>query len=142
MSGMEIAGVVLGVIPILQLAVDQFHGEKFKALVKYKQIIRSISRKLELEHAQFHSTCEKLLSPLVDEDRLAELLSNPKASKWNDADLEDHLKVHLGEKKYDLYLTTIKDLANLIMSLKDDLGLGDMVSWHKLFLQQLADDIS
>jgi hypothetical protein len=135
MSGMEIAGVILGVIPILQLAVDQFHGDKFKTLLKYQQVIRGISRKLDLEHALFYSTCEKLLSPIVDEDRLAELLSNPKASKWKDADLEDHLMDHLGDKKYDLYLSTIRELATLIMSLREDLGLRDMVNWHKFFLQ-------
>jgi len=141
MSGMEICGVILAVMPIVQLAVDQFRGQKFEALVKYQQTIRSIARKLELEHAQFYSTCEKLLSPVVDEDRLAELLSNPKASTWKDADIEDHLKDHLGEKKYDLYLTTIKELANLIVKLREDLVPGDMVSWHKFFLQHPAHDI-
>jgi hypothetical protein len=126
-SGLEIAGVVLAVIPILQIGLEQFHGERFKALVKHQQMIRSISRKLEIEHAQFHSTCEKLLSPLVDEDRLAELLSNPKGSHWKDADLEEDLRDHLGDKKYILYVATIKDLASFIIGLREDLGLGDMV---------------
>jgi hypothetical protein len=127
MSGLEIAGVILGVIPILQLALDQFHSQRFKALVKYQQTIRSLTRKLALEHAQFHSTCERLLTPLVSEERVAELLSNPKGSMWDDPDLEEDLKDHLGERKYELYVDTIKELATLIIDLREDLGLGDMV---------------
>jgi hypothetical protein len=127
MSGNEIAGVVLGVIPILQITLEHFNGERFKTLVKYKEMIRRITRKLDLQHAQFQSTCERLLSPLVDEDKLAELLENPKASTWNDPKLENDLKEHLGQKKYDLYITTVKDLAVSIISLQDDLGLTDMV---------------
>jgi hypothetical protein len=127
MSGLEIVGVILGVIPILQLGLDQFHGERFRALVKYQQTIRSIYRKLELEHAQLHSTCEKLLSPVADEDRVAELLAKPKGSLWKDIDLEEKLMDHLGQKKYELFITTIKELASLIIKLRDDLGLVDRV---------------
>lgn len=127
MSGFEIAGVVLAVIPILQIGLEPFMGERFKTLLKHRQTIRSISRKLDIEHAQFHSTCEKLLSPLVDENRLAELLSNPKGSVWKDADLEEDLRDHLGDRKYKLYLSTIKELAGLMISLREELGLGDMV---------------
>jgi hypothetical protein len=127
MSGLEIAGVILGVLPILQWGLKQFLGDRFKILTKYQHMINSVSRKLEIEHAQFHSTCEKLLTPLVDEDRLAELLSGPKASTWNDDELEKSLKRHLGDLKYRIYLMTIKDLAGIIISLREDLGLGDMV---------------
>jgi hypothetical protein len=126
MSVLEVAGVVLGVMPMLQISLEDFN-ERFRILVKYRQIIANIARKLDLEHAQFQSTCEKLLSPLVDEDRLAELLANPKASKWKDPILEDNLKENLGPKKYNLYMGTVKELANSIISLQDDLGLTDLV---------------
>ena len=137
MSGLEIAGVVLGVIPIIQIVLEHFHGDRFKTLVKYQHMIRSISRKLEIEQAQFHSTCEKLLSPLVAEDRLAELLASPKGSKWKDADLEEDLRDHLGDKKYELYVGIIEDLAGFIISLKEDLGLADMVRLEPLSLARL-----
>jgi len=123
---MEIAGVILAVIPIVQLTVDQFR-ERFQTLVKHQQKLRSISRKLALEHAQFQSTCEKLLLPIADEERVAELVSNPRASKWKDAELESDLIERLGAKNYDLYINTLKDLAQCIMSLKEELGFGDMV---------------
>ena len=123
---MEIAGVILAVIPIVQLTVDQFR-ERFQTLVKHQQKLRSISRKLALEHAQFQSTCEKLLLPIADEERVAELVSTPRASKWKDAELESDLIERLGVKNYDLYINTLKDLAQCIMSLKEELGFGDMV---------------
>ena len=123
---MEIAGVILAVIPIVQLTVDQFR-ERFQTLVKHQQKLRSISRKLALEHAQFQSTCEKLLLPIADEEKVAELVSNPRASKWKDAELESDLIERLGAKNYDLYINTLKDLAQCIMSLKEELGFGDMV---------------
>jgi len=135
MTGMEVTGVVLAVIPILQLAIDQFQGEKFQTLLKYRQRLRSISRKLAFEHAQLRSTCEKLLLPLVEEDRVAELVSNPKASSWKDADLEGDLREHLGEKNYDLYVETLKDIAQCIVSLREELGLGDMVCEMKMVVR-------
>lgn len=86
MAGNEVAGVVLGVFPILRITLQNFHG--VKTLLKYNETIRRIARKLELQHAQFHSTCERLLSLLVDEDKLAELLENLEPSTWRDSKLE------------------------------------------------------
>lgn len=124
-GGNEIAGVVLAVFPILRITLQNFNG--IKTLLKYNETIRKITRKIDLQHAQFHSTCERLLSPLVDEDKLAELLENPKPSTWNDSKLENDLQEHLGQKKYSLYMETVRDLATAIISLQEDLGLTDMV---------------
>jgi hypothetical protein len=132
MSGLEIAGVVLAVIPVVQLALKRFQGEKYKSLVKYQQAIGSIGRKLGLEHAQLHSTCFKLLKPIFDEVTVAELLADPKAAGWQDGSIARKVEAHLGETKFELYVSTLRELAIYIAALREDLGLEDFVSLHLL----------
>lgn len=52
------------------------HGRTSKILFKHQYVIASLIRELDMEHAQFRSTLEKMLSGLVDEIELAQLLED------------------------------------------------------------------
>jgi hypothetical protein len=99
MSGFfEIAGVILGVIPILQIALNQVGGRNV-------------------------NTCEKLLGPLVDEEELTDLLQNYNSDGWKDPELEEKLRGRLGESAYDLYIDAMKHLGEALDNLQKETGL-------------------
>jgi hypothetical protein len=127
MSGLEIAGVVLAVIPVFQLALRIFQGHNTKTLVKYQLVISSISRRLDFEHAKLHSTCSKLLQPLLDEEAVAELLEASEDA-WKDAALVTLVRTSLGDRKFNICIETLEALASSIIALREELGLQDVVS--------------
>ena len=128
MSGLEIAGVVLAVIPVFQIALRRFQGDKSKTLNKYRHIIGDVSRRLDLEHAQLHSTFSRLLSLVLEEDRVAEILAGPADLAWKDERLVNMIREHLGEDKFALCTETLQDLAQCVTSLREELGLAGIVS--------------
>jgi hypothetical protein len=124
MSGFfEIAGVILGVLPILQIALNQVGGRNVKTLLKYQQTIIGFERDLGIEHLKFRTTCEKLLGPLVDEEELTDLLQNYNSDGWKDPELEEKLRGRLGESAYDLYIDAMKHLGEALDNLQKETGL-------------------
>ena len=122
MSGVEILGLILGIIPILQIGLHQAQSRKSKILIKYHQALADFCRDLHVEEARIRSTCERLLSPLVDEDELADLLDNPDGKGWKDKQLQIKLKDRLGDKCYDTYLKTLQRLGAALLTLKHEIG--------------------
>jgi hypothetical protein len=127
MSGLEIAGVVLAVFPILRFGLKAFQGDKFTTLAKYHRILRSIARELDLERVKLYKTCTKLFSPLINEESLAELLADSEASGWTDHKLASKVRNRLGGDKFELYIDTLEELADRIIALREELGFQDFV---------------
>ncbi|KAF2422209.1 hypothetical protein EJ08DRAFT_484327 [Tothia fuscella] len=140
MSGLEIAGVVLGVIPIVQIGIEQIKGKRLKALIKHQQTIASFSRKFELEHALFHANLEKLLVSISDEETASILLVNLTGPGWKDDDLSESLQEHLGERSYQAYYSALTDLAALLAELQEELGLDD--SGNQIRVDKWSDKVA
>ena len=98
-------------------------------MAKYQLVIKDISRKLDLEHAKLRSTCEKLLRHVADDEQASELLSTASTDVWCDDALVKRIQAHLGEAKFRAYVNALQDLAQCIISLREELGLKDFVSW-------------
>jgi len=124
MAGFEIAGLVLGIIPVMIIGLQEVHGRTSKILFKHQHVIASFIRELDMEHAQLRSTLEKMLSGLVNEIELAQLLEDQQHPIWKDPDLENRMKQRLGPEAYRIYITTVSRVANALIDLRDDVGLN------------------
>lgn len=92
-------------------------------LFKYQHVLRSFMRDLDMEHAQFRSTIEKILGGLVDEVELASLLENRNAALWKDKELERRLKQRIGPEAYRTYMATVERVASALAELWETVGL-------------------
>src|SRR4051794_4057127 len=72
MSGFEVAGVVLGSLPLVISALEHYRDglRSIQRWRKYERELQSLVRNLETERAKLQNVCEKLLVGLVPPSRI------------------------------------------------------------------------
>lgn len=125
MSGIEIAGLVLGAFPLLLAALDRYR-EGAEVLTDWWRIQRAYKRcKQDLEYHRilFEGNIERFLLPLVvDENELKHLIADPAGRDWEDKTMEQRLRERL-PKAYYVFLDIIGDINQLMEALKAELGV-------------------
>lgn len=119
MSGIEVAGIVLGALPLIILAFENLRdgASRLGRLINFNAEYRKTWGEVEDEELMYRLQLKRLLKPLVRNDVLADddleaLLLDPSASAWREKDLDNALKVRLGES-YDRYLANVGDIQTL-----------------------------
>ena len=136
MSGVEIAGFVLGAIPLMISSLEHYRetAEVLEGWWKIKSEWRKCKNNLNYHKVAFEENLEELLLPLIaDEDKLKLLLECPGGPEWKDPALEDMLKERM-PKTYSAYLETIQEMREVVKGLNDALGTNKAHS--KIALQR------
>lgn len=125
MSGVEIAGFVLGGFPLLISAAEHYR-EGFEPLLKWKrfrtEFIGFIDA-VDIEKQLYDQMLERfLLSADVPNEELRLFMTKPNYDGWQRADLVDVLQRRLGSS-YDVYMSTIRTMNKLLAELQDVLSL-------------------
>lgn len=126
-SGVELAGVILGGIPLIIIGIDHYADgvRTIKKWWRYKRELESLARTLIIEKILFAGICERLLNELViDDDLFVELIENPGGPLWKDERLERKLRQHLGSK-YSLYQAFIEEMSSAVKELVRRLEIDD-----------------
>ena len=126
MSGIEIAGILLGSFPLLISALENYRetAEVLEDWWQIKKEYKKCKNEIKVQELAFESNLERFLLPLVvDDDEISSLLAEPGGSGWKDPVLEDKLRSRL-PKSYDLFLDTINDIHGIMNGLKEELGLS------------------
>ena len=126
MSGIEIAGLLLGAFPLLISALENYR-QSAEILEDWWQITREYKKcknEIKVQELAFENILERFLLPLVvDDDEIATLIAEPGGVRWKDPTLEDKLKSRL-PKSYDLFLDTINDVKSTVDGLQEELGVN------------------
>jgi hypothetical protein len=136
MDPATIAGLVLGVIPLLISAVENWEVT-FQPFVTYRRHAKEAQRftaKLEAQRAIFNNECQLLL--LAVGQNLADILRDPNHSARSDEQLSKRFQELLGSSYATcvLTLTLINDTLNEIT--EETKGFGDLIEKkvrHDLF---------
>jgi hypothetical protein len=126
MSGIEIAGLVLGAFPLLIYALEKNRqgAEGVSDWWRIQRTHKKCHQELRYHQNLYEGNVERFLLPLVvDDGELAALMSDPAGDRWEDPELEVRLQQRL-PKSYKLFLDTIGDINDLIESLKKEFGLN------------------
>lgn len=87
MSGVEVAGVILGAIPLVIEAFDHC-GRAYDAFATYKEYPREIMKidsKLGAQRTVFRNSCINLLASLTDDrQRVLDMVTQPSHEMWKD----------------------------------------------------------
>ncbi|KAK7425123.1 hypothetical protein QQX98_000037 [Neonectria punicea] len=137
MSGIEVAGLVLGAFPLLITALEHYRdvAEASKVFWKIKREYKRWVHDLKICELAFERNLEFLLLPLiVDDDEVQGLLKDPGGHKWQDPELEVRLKERL-LKSYHLYLESIGWIREIIEQIKEELGVDSLS-----FQTKISDD--
>lgn len=125
MSGIEVAGLVLGGFPLLISAAEHYK-EGFEPLRKWKrfrsQFIGFIDA-VDIEKNMFDATLERfLISADVPEEELQSFMTDPNYDGWYSEDLVEVLRSRLGPS-YSVFMSTIKTLNETMADLQEILSL-------------------
>ena len=125
MSGVEIAGLVLGAVPLLISACEHYvEGiDTMKKWWRFEREISNTKRTLIAEQVVLQGTCERLLDGLVSASKLEHLLENAGSEEWKDKDLEKKLKHRLG-KAYASFLACLLEMERLVGALSEMLEVS------------------
>ena len=127
MSGIEVAGLVLGAFPILINCLDHYRegfgslGEWWNFQNSLKEFIDGIERQM----MRYHENMVSLLEPIVsDAERMAALARNISDPRWTDGSLNGALRKRLASE-HDRYFRVVERMQELVAYLEKLLGIGD-----------------
>ena len=127
MSGFEVAGIVLGSIPILVSAL-QIHAKVVKSGALYRwrfytRELKSLTRDLEVEHVRLMTVFEKLLSDIVPDEQIDAMINNPFGPLWKDRHAAERIRKRLG-RSMDSFEKVVQDMQETMEEIGKMLGLG------------------
>ena len=125
MSGIEVAGLVLGAFPLALSALGKYRetAETLAIFWKIRREYKAWTQNLNICKLVFEQNIEEFLLPLiVDDEELDELIKQPGGEKWRDPELEGRLRQRL-PKSYDLYLEIIDRIHDVMKDITRELGI-------------------
>ncbi|KIY01605.1 uncharacterized protein Z520_03157 [Fonsecaea multimorphosa CBS 102226] len=127
MSGFEIAGIVLGALPIVVSLIGEYREGvgTIKILVstrRYQREVRRYQDGLSTETTIFQNNLERVLLQIVhDEEDIATLLQNPDGDLWKRSEYDAALQKMM-KTSYGAYMVTMSELSDMLKNLKEKLG--------------------
>lgn len=129
MSGFEVLGVILGVLPLVISALE--HYEESVGVIHryyyYKKEIRRLVLIIRTEQVELKNTCEQLLTDIVPVHQMEELLKDPRSTSWESPEVTRRLKARLRDS-YEVYMERLKEMNAALKELRSRLDLDD--SWQ------------
>lgn len=125
-TGVEVAGLVLAVLPLLVNQLDNYARglERTRTLRRYSRELYKYAVGLSTQHKLLLNTLEQTLEEVVDNhDERSELIYNPKGPGWRHPDFREKLRKKLG-RDYFAFTGTMEVLWETLEDLSDRLGLG------------------
>lgn len=124
MSGIELAGLVLGAFPVAIWALEQYRdvarmmGFWYEIRLEYQRS----SNELKFHRLSFLRNLKRLLLPLVPDDaQLQRLINDPGGSAWDDPEIQRALEARL-QDSYGLYLETLAEMQRVMQELNQELA--------------------
>ncbi|KAH7398767.1 hypothetical protein DE146DRAFT_504079 [Phaeosphaeria sp. MPI-PUGE-AT-0046c] len=136
MSGIEIAGLAFGVLPILIELVKSYStvAEGLHTFRHYSREVKAISLQLNVQNGIFLNHC-RLLLRLVEDDTAAEnMLEDRSDRRWTSKELNDKLNTVLKES-FDLCRAIVEGTKDVIDEIK-----GEMEKFDDLRAQKRKDE--
>ena len=133
MSGLEVAGLVLGLFPIVISAIDSCE-RGYGVLADWKHFRREfteVSNRLRGQQILLRQHIEVALRSIVDsESSLTAMMDKPGSTAWQESELTSRLKMKLsGTEEFDTYCFTLNTTYVLLKKLDKRLQVhGNVVS--------------
>ncbi|KAJ4244351.1 hypothetical protein NW762_014478 [Fusarium torreyae] len=125
MSGFEIAGAVLGSIPLVVSALENYKNgvRVIQRYRRYERELQSLIRNLETERVKLQNVCEKLLDGIVPPSRIDAMVENPGGDLWLKEETQREIRARLW-KSWDVFQWTLSDIQTATEEINKKLGNG------------------
>ncbi|KZM18912.1 hypothetical protein ST47_g9943 [Ascochyta rabiei] len=119
MSGIEVASLVIGVLPILVEAVKSYTTiyQGFQTFRHYSKEVRTFSVQLKTQKGIFSNEIRLLLRLVEDAKIVNEMIEDASDSRWASKQLNDRL-CEILQHDFELYKDTIEETVRIVEQLK------------------------
>lgn len=123
-TGIEVAGLVLGAIPLLISALENYENflDPTKSFFKYRGELSRATRQLGNYYTSYEQSIQILLTPIADPQELHDMMENTNSELWTDKKLEEALQKRLG-KSYHAYTRTVQEIEDAMTSIAEHLNI-------------------
>ncbi|RYP46715.1 hypothetical protein DL768_007123 [Monosporascus sp. mg162] len=120
----EIAGLVLGAVPLLISALEHYEDfvEPTVAFFKWKGQLSKVTRRLLMGHTAYEQNVRLLLKQVVSNEDLVSMIDDPQSDDWKSDCLVKDLREKLGSA-YQPTLSTIQEIADIMVSVAASLNI-------------------
>ncbi|KAK4499606.1 hypothetical protein PRZ48_010124 [Zasmidium cellare] len=116
MSGIEVAGIVLAVIPLIITGIEVY-DRKIKRRRNVLEELEDLKDELDSEYRKFRNTMELLLGDSVDDHTFNQLFSNIGGKLWSNARVEECLRNRL-RQDYEIFLKYVTRMNSSVEDLQ------------------------
>ncbi|GIZ38795.1 hypothetical protein CKM354_000219600 [Cercospora kikuchii] len=124
MAGLELAGVILAIFPIIVEGAE-LYMKGAHALARWRTFNRVLKRlllRIDLEQVKFYNNCEALLRDITEPGQLQRLMKDPGGPEWSQSDLQHRLEKQLG-RSYRVYMEATSEINRLLEEIRNKLEL-------------------
>jgi hypothetical protein len=129
MTGFEVVGVVLAVLPLIISALGHY-GDCLEEYSRYEPTLRNLQIRLRLEQEIFQDTIKRLLLTQLSQLEVVHLFPEEpdhldpivSASRWASADVQTKLRIRLGNK-YSAFLDDMMVMRETLEAMMDKLDI-------------------
>ncbi|KAI5781744.1 hypothetical protein DFH27DRAFT_580293 [Peziza echinospora] len=122
-TGIEIAGLILGCVPIILAAIDVY-VEEADAIKNHKQNLKEFRRELDMQLCIFHDTCCKLFGEETTDAELKAFMNDPQAT-------QKKLTGRLRSNAIQTFLLTVETLRDIFQELNEKFRINEDLSKEK-----------
>lgn len=124
MSGVELAGLVLGCLPLIIQGIESYNEglDPIKSFMRWERELPQYIRKLRNQHVHYAQTTRILFEPITSAAELEELMSTGSHDLWKSEALASKLKDRLQES-YQAYQSTMGDIEGLVAKIASKMDL-------------------
>ena len=127
MSGIEAAGLVLAVFPVVVSGLHHFTDglETIKSWKRYHRELSKYARTLETQRIVFLNTTERLFEGIIQSnDEFEALVKDPGQAFSSNQQYEERLRMRLG-RSYDNYNRIMGDIFDALKAAGKELGVDE-----------------
>ncbi|CAG7554629.1 unnamed protein product [Fusarium equiseti] len=130
MSGFDVAGVILGSIPLVISTLEHYKNgiSVIQRYRRYERELQRLIRNLATEKSRLQNVCEKLLDGIVPPSRIDEMVENPRGDLWVKYETQKAIRTRLW-KSWNAFEETLRDIQTATEGMYEKLGGGTETSW-------------
>lgn len=123
-TGIEVAGLVLGAIPLVLSALENYENflDPTKSFFKYQGELSRATRQLANCYTSYEQSIQILLTPIADPQELQDMMENTGSELWKDNEIDEALQKRLGTS-YRACIRTVREIEGAMMSIAKHLNI-------------------
>jgi hypothetical protein len=121
MSGIEAAGLVIGVIPVLLKVISCYETtrETFRSIASSSTGVKRLHIRFKTQESIFRNECRHILLMVIDYEQSTKMIQDFGCDLWHDTHVDGQLRILLGGESHGVLISTLKEIGKMLVEVQD-----------------------